>query len=94
MASFSITLFDSSALMGDDIEVILLDATNDNITCTLQAIGDDGESYAFKRIDTSMNTVTLAAHSGDTIEGESSILISIETSFRIIAYGGDFKVFP
>lgn len=62
-----------SASATDD--VINVDDSSASVTITLPT-PVDGKTYTIKKVDASLNTVTIAADSGDTIDGQSSITLN------------------
>lgn len=69
--------------------VLLADATSGPLEFDLPALSlmHGGEEFAVKRLDnTSGNPVTVVPHSGDTIEGSSSVSLSQWDLCRVRAY--------
>jgi len=62
-ANYSISSTDS---------VVLCDATGGSLTLTLPSAGISGRQYSIKRTSGGANTVTLAAKSGETIDGAAT----------------------
>lgn len=75
-------------------DTFLIDATNatgaTGLVFTLPQIENDGENYWIKRIDNSINTVTVVGTNGQTIEGSSSI--TLNSGQRIIIVSTDDNV--
>lgn len=68
----------SYALTGTD-EVILADATSGSVTMTLPtAATKAGQTFTVKKKDSSANTVTIATTGGQTIDGSSNAVISVQ----------------
>ncbi|MCH8748169.1 hypothetical protein IH781_00305 [Patescibacteria group bacterium] len=58
-------------------QIVLVDATSGNVTITLTAVSDlTGEEFDVSKIDSSGNTVTVAAAGSDEINGSSEVVIS------------------
>lgn len=56
--------------------VVLVNAAGGNVTATLPtAVGVSGRTYIIKRIDSSINTVTIATTGGQTIDGASTVSV-------------------
>lgn len=69
-SSYNITLFDN---------VIAADATSASFAVTLPtAVGITGKIYTIKKIDSSVNTVTVATTSAQTIDGAASEVLSYQ----------------
>lgn len=59
--------------------VNLVDSTSQNIVITLEEIANyygDGVIFFIKKIDSSSNTITLNAHSGETIDNNASYVMT------------------
>jgi hypothetical protein len=70
----------------DDDDIILLDATSNNVTVTLQAVANrNGRALIFKRIDGSANTVTIQRSGTDTIDGGPSVTLSAYVNKYLVA---------
>lgn len=52
----------------------------------------DGSYYQFHRLDTTANTVTFTAQTGDTINGGSSLVLPINRYCQVIKIGNDWRV--
>jgi len=64
----------SSTLNYDDgIDVYFIDASSGNIVITFPQINYDGMRWRFKRIDSSGNSVSFGAYSGDSVGSPSSL---------------------
>ena len=67
----------TTATLADD--VILADATGGAITVTLPAVGNRQKiPLAVKKLDASVNAVTIAASGADTIDGAATLVISTQ----------------
>ncbi|MEJ5360205.1 MAG: hypothetical protein WHT06_16205 [Desulfobacterales bacterium] len=76
----------SSYNVVDDDDIILLDATSNNITVTLQAVsGRNGRALTFKRTDGSSNTVSIQRTGSDTIDGGTSVSLSTYANRYLVA---------
>ena len=70
----------------DDDDIVLLDATPNDVTVTLQAVANrNGRALTFKRIDGSANTVTIQAAGTDTIDGGSSVTLAAYVNKYLVA---------
>ena len=74
--------------------VILCDATSGNITITLPAAaGKVGKVYHVKKIDSSVNTVTVDANASETIDGDLNKVISNQyDAIMIITEGSNWHI--
>lgn len=57
-------------------DTYILDASSNSITFTMQASSGDGPQFAFSRIDNTLNTVTIEAESGGSINGASTLTLA------------------
>jgi hypothetical protein len=82
----------SYTILGTDV-VVLADATSGPLTVTLPAAASFS-NYRFyvKRIDTSSNTCTVTRTGGDTIDGQSSVLIDSYTSLMVLSNGTNWFI--
>lgn len=75
------------AMAGNET-VLLVDATSANVTITLPFARIAGGTWTFqptiRRMDASANTLTIAAATGDTVDGAASVTIAANRS-RIFA---------
>jgi hypothetical protein len=71
---------------------ILLDASSNNITCTLPASPSNGEIYICKRIDGSGNTVTIDTADAALIDGVASITLTEDDSATFCSDGTDWYI--
>lgn len=79
----------ASRTVASDIDDYVVDATSGNITITLlsaAATGLKGKVFTFRRVDTSTNTVTIAAAGSDTISGVASLLLDTTRVLKIIKF--------
>lgn len=68
---------------------ILADATSGNLTMTLQAAASHtGRIYKIKKIDASVNTVTIDANGSETIDGATTQVISTQWASVTIQSNG------
>lgn len=73
-------------------QVILADATAGNIVVTLPAASAEGaREVAVKKIDSSANTVRVAAAGTDTIDGAASVTLSLQYAWIDITGDGTSK---
>lgn len=76
----------ASVVTGD--EAIWIDASGGNVTLTLPDATSGSVKYlVVKRLDSSSNTVTIAAASGQTIDGAASINLTMQYQTRILRAG-------
>lgn len=69
----------SLTLTNTTVPVNSIDASSGNITITLPtAVGNNGLTFTLKRIDNSGNSVSVAASSGQTIDGASSYPLTVQ----------------
>jgi len=67
----------ASTYTASDITVIYADATSNAITITLPAVASVVDRvYNIKKIDSSVNTVTIDGNSSETIDGSTTVVIS------------------
>ena len=79
----------SAYTLGLQDNVVLGNATSGAFTLTLpSAIGIIGRQYILKKIDSSMNAVTIATTGGQTIDGASTASLSTQYQFLAIASDG------
>lgn len=73
---------------------ILCDATSGTLTITLPLATDvEGQIYNVKKVDSSVNDVTLAASGGDLIDGSSSVSTNIQwTTISVQSDGTNWYV--
>jgi hypothetical protein len=78
-----------SGNVNKDFDDYFIDATSGNITMTLPsaaATGLKGKIFTFRRIDTTANTVTIAANGSDNISGLPSIAIDNSHVLKVLKY--------
>lgn len=69
--------------------VLLCDATSGSLTLTLpSATGITGRQYTIKRISSGANTVTVAAQSGETIDGAATHVLGTQYGFITVVSDG------
>ena len=75
-------------------DVIKADATSGNVTVTLlSAVGQEGKVYHIKKVDGSINTVTIDADGTETIDAVlSKILTSAWDSLSVVSDGGNWLI--
>jgi len=58
-------------------DVVFVDDSGGSVTITLpSAVGLDGKTFTIKKVSSSLNTVTISAASGQTIDGASSVTLN------------------
>ena len=72
------------ASLGDDI--YLADLTGGNFTITLPTITANGMQYTVKRIDSTVNVLTIQTSGGQLIEGVTSRTILPNSVFKVESY--------
>jgi hypothetical protein len=74
--------------------VLLCDATSGALTVTLPtAAGITGRQYSFKRISSGANTVTVAAQSGQTIDGAATRVLGTQyETVTVVSDGSNWWV--
>ena len=74
--------------------VILADATTAGFTLTLPtAVGITGKVFDLKKIDSSANVVTVATTASQTIDGSSTLSISVQwDSFTVVSNGANWSI--
>lgn len=82
----TITTSDTATYFDD---VIMVDATSGNVTVTLMAAVDIDKKLFIVRKDASANTVTIAADTGDTVDGSASITVAGDSYVGIASDGAD-----
>ena len=83
--SYTLTISDS---------VILANAAAGNIVMTLPtAVGINGREYYIKKTDTALNTVTINTTSSQTIDGETSYLLTTQWEYiKIVSNGSNWVI--
>jgi hypothetical protein len=81
-----------TALQSDD--VILGDATSGAITITLPtAVGNTGEVFHIKKIDSSVNAVTIATTSSQTIDGVTTQTLGVQyKNLTVVSNGSGWDI--
>jgi hypothetical protein len=88
------TISASESLQKYEGGLILIDATSDDVTITMEAGSgprNKGHGYLFKRIDASENAVTITA-TGTTIDGAAAIPLAPYDSLLISYTGMEFSI--
>ena len=68
---------------------IMANAISGNITVTLPPALKTGQVLSIKKIDSSTNTVTIIPSGSETIEGSSSIILSLQYESKWVVSGGN-----
>tara|TARA_R110000824_G_C14779367_1_gene631795 strand:+ start:97 stop:480 length:384 start_codon:yes stop_codon:yes gene_type:complete len=89
-ANYTVTLSDG----GSDCQ-IAVDASGAGRTITLYAAsGNSGHQIKVKKIDSSVNTVTIDANASETIDGATTQVISAQwTSLSLVCDGSNWLIF-
>jgi len=85
----------SSLTLDDSHCFVNVDASGGAVTLTLPSVASTtpiGRIYIIKKVDSSANTVTIAAASGDNIDGNASISLSSQWECYTIICGGGNSV--
>jgi hypothetical protein len=74
--------------------IIIGDATSGSITITLPPVDEvTGIIYHVKKVDNSVNTITIDANSSETIDGATTQVISTQyDSIHIVSDGTDWHI--
>lgn len=87
-SSFSeVTEQTSNYVMQDVDEIVLMDATSGNRTVTLPSSPVKGKRITIKKIDGSLNTVTIDGN-GNNLDGNPNKIISVPFQFYEYVYSG------
>jgi hypothetical protein len=75
-------------------DLILADATSNNLIVSLPtASGISGRVYYFKKIDNTVNTVTIDGNGAETIDGVANYILSLQYEFvQIVSDGSNWFV--
>jgi hypothetical protein len=78
-----------STVLTETSQLVLLNPDDTSITLTLPlAFNHRGETINIKNVDISVNTVTIAAAGGNTIDGVASIVVSGANFFLQVTSDG------
>lgn len=80
----------SETLDPEGNEIFLIDATNGDITFTMNIIDIDGEKYAIRRVDNTVNVVTIAGGGTQKIEGQDFITLNPDEYISLLSYGNNW----
>ena len=77
-----------------DEVVILCDASSNKITITLPtAVGKKGRTYYVKKIDSSVNPVTIKGNGSQSVDGDSTQVATIQyTALTVISDGSNWHI--
>lgn len=90
-----VTTVSANTTLTVDHHAVLVNASGGNRTITLpDATACSGRQYIIKKIDSSANTVTISAQTGQTIDGQSSVVLSTQYQFiKVVSDGQNwFKI--
>lgn len=90
-----VTTVTANTTLGVGHHIVLVNASGGNRTITLpDATTCGGRQYIVKKIDSSANTVTVTAQTGQTIDGQSSVVLNTQYQFiKIVSNGQNwFKI--
>jgi hypothetical protein len=90
--SLSIVQVSSNTNVDSGYNVYLCSSSGGNITLSMPQISFDGEHYYFRNINgvLVLNTITISAFSGDTINGSSTYSLAYNTDIHIVSYGNNW----
>jgi hypothetical protein len=77
----------SNGTLDSNATVFYVDASGGNLSLTAMTITADGMNFKILRTDSSSNTVTLAADSGQTINGASSVSLDVNVEYYYVSDG-------
>lgn len=63
-----------------------------NLTLTLPVIQNEGEHYYIKSETNTLNTLTVNANTGNTINGNSSNILALNAFIHVVALGTDWHI--
>lgn len=87
--SVSVATTTSASYTAAAATVILANANSNNITVNLPAAsGKTGRVYVVKKIDSSVNTVTIDGNSAETIDGAATVVLSTQYDVRRLVCDG------
>lgn len=79
----------ASATANTTDNVYLADATSASLTITLpDAIINKDQIVVVKKVDTSVNTVTIDGNGAQTIDGAATVVLSTQYHFRVMVSDG------
>lgn len=83
----------ADTLLDDTFFTVFVDATAGNVTITLPSAAGSfktsvGKRYNIVKVDAGINTVTVAAGGGDTINGAASVLSAVFVPVNVQSAGG------
>jgi hypothetical protein len=91
--SFSICATSETSFdITEDYNVYLCDCSTGNMSIYLPDLSYDGLRVYVKRVDSSGNSMTLFAPTGNYIDGQTSKVISAMTCLSVINYSGNWFV--
>ena len=89
LSSGNITTITTSQTLTGSMFTVLVDATAGPVTVTVPACSNSNKKvYNIKKIDSSLNAVTLARSGSDTFDGDTSIVIYVQNNSYTIHCGG------
>lgn len=86
---YSVTTTSSNLTLTSDNDIVLVNASSSSLTIALpSATTVSGKAFTVKKIDSSSNTVTVQPQTGQTIDGSSSKILSVQYEFLTIVSDG------
>ena len=95
MPSLNSTIVSSaSANVSSGYSIYFTDTSNNSVDLNLPQIMADGLHFYFRNIDTNLtsNQTNINAFSGDTIEGQSSYMLSTGEAIHFVAFGTNWYI--
>lgn len=91
---FTLKTATTSLTLDDNYTVILVNATSGAVTVTLPAAASyKGRHYYIKKIDSSINTVTIDGNGSETIDDQLTAVISVQyTCLTIFSDGAEWWI--
>lgn len=93
--SLPFQLVSSSTTIGENVGVVLADASAGPITITLPFASQAARrEYHIKKIDSTVNMVTILPRGSETIDGETSVIFDreLKASFRLYSDGRNYYI--
>ncbi len=94
MSNYNFVLINQTTNMDENLmdgyEFYAVDCSNGNITLTLPTITYNGVFYIIHRVDSSNNTLTIAAQNGQTIREVQSLTLAPNRRAEIVSHNSDW----
>lgn len=90
----AVTPVTSSLVLTSTHSVVFADASGGGITVTLPtAVGIAGRIYTIKRTNSGSNTVTIATTSSQTVDADTTVVLTTQyTSIDVVSDGSNWKI--